>query len=423
MKKAGYAVVVAAGCAAAVLTGLYAFRPGEKPEPPTAAAITRPREEAPSPPPRRLPDHQLAMLAPSSPGQIARLIAKDITAIKDRHPELAAWPPPDDQYCNYTHNLERVPGHGHKWRPTAPGARGCHIGLGFQGSMNRRAATEEFLYVNVGVRYEVEVGEDGDQEFAEEVRKVIRRRLEPLRKLDALARRCHDGIVADISAIKADHPELAEWKTLPPVWSWASYAHNYTDRADGRTKVEPEFGPHGCLIRLFPDTTFGMQRGPDYCFPHLGLQFYVDVKVAPDGDRAFADKIRGIIREHMKVFEGASISQGGKPLVPNPVRILPDTVGITGEYLLKNGFKKAPGVESYGRSMSVAELCRLLGVGIQAFEPVSCRPDGDPLHIACVGDWTCSVQPLVKRAPQRRPTGDLDLIEAATRVSVVISRR
>jgi hypothetical protein len=140
-------------------------------------------------------------------------------------------------------------------------------------------------------------------------------------------------------------------------------------------------------------------------------------------DGQTAKKANSVVPGGSSTGKVGSVPTHGKPRSLGRVPAAPDNVGITGKYLVKNGFKKAPGSESYSARMSLAELGKRLQVNVRSLQPVPSRPAGKPLYLLTIGDWTCMVRPVVKLDKEGRLTGDTDLRDERSPVNVHIYRR
>jgi len=116
-----------------------------------------------------------------------RLMAVDLEAVKDKHVGLAGWDMP------------------------APGARSIdHASKGgsIRVTVSRPAEKKaEHEFPNLGLAVFVEVA--GEKKFVRAVKEIVAGRLVPLRDLDAAVGKSMKGMVADLDAVKAKHPELA----------------------------------------------------------------------------------------------------------------------------------------------------------------------------------------------------------------------
>jgi hypothetical protein len=131
-----------------------------------------------------------------------RLMAVDLEAVKDKHVGLAGWDMP------------------------APGARSidhASKGGGIRITVSRPAEKKaEHEFPNLGLAVFVEV--DGEKKFVRAVKEIVAGRLVPLRDLNAAVGKSMKGVVADLNAIKAKHPELVGFSTAAHKGSRLEYS-------------------------------------------------------------------------------------------------------------------------------------------------------------------------------------------------------
>jgi len=259
-------------------------------------------------------------------------IRTDITAIKDKYPELAEWGPPEAKRgsLEYAHNYK--PG-----KPTpdqkvpAPefGPDGCLVKMWTQlGGGQCSGPAYPFLNFSIAVQLETAKGEEST--FSKEIRSILGRRLAPLRELDDAVRKALIGIVSEIAAVKDKHPELVDWpadilKTQRPSLGEFSYSHNYEDKADGRPlKTDPVLGPDGCRIWVAVRPICQMQRKAEHMFPDLGIEIHADIQ----GKDSFLKVIRDIVGKNLEGIKELD-RQAGRPPVPSTLNPPPGSAEAT----------------------------------------------------------------------------------------------
>jgi hypothetical protein len=118
-----------------------------------------------------------------------KLMAVDLDAVKDKHTALAGWQAPAAgskgiQYASKAGSITV--------KVVEPGAKGA-----------------QHVFARLGLAVSVEVS--GEEKFVRAVKDIVAGRLVPLRDLNAAVDKSLKGIVADLSAEKSKHAELAQF--------------------------------------------------------------------------------------------------------------------------------------------------------------------------------------------------------------------
>ena len=122
------------------------------------------------------------------------------------------------------------------------------------------------------------------------------------REVEAAVTEMLQGMIEDITVLKAKYPELAEWNVKAPVNGGFMYHYRISYATD-----PPEVGAHGCNIGAWirpepnPPPLLWLPR---YRFASLGILGHTWINAGEKGTPGFCAEVQSIFTRRMAAMEG-----------------------------------------------------------------------------------------------------------------------